>query len=112
MGWMVQRGSLLRRGVYGLLLAFGMLLAIAGPASAHALVSAVSPAPGVVLPAAPESVQLTFSEVVEPAQSQVIVLGPDRRLVRDIRLTRDGGNARRLVVSLPPALPRGSYSVT
>src|SRR5947209_19940399 len=92
----VRRGSLLRRGVCSALLACGILLVVAGPASAHAIVSTVSPAPGAVLPVAPTSVQLTFNEVVEPAQSQVVVLGPDRQPLRGVRITRDPGDAHRL----------------
>lgn len=93
------------------LLAIVLLLAGAGPASAHAGLVVSDPPAGAVLAGGPGSVGLRFTEVVEPGQSEIVVAGPDRRRLDGVRARRDPQDASRLVAALPAGLDRGTYTV-
>ncbi|WP_433531762.1 copper resistance CopC/CopD family protein [Micromonospora sp. CA-263727] len=54
-----------------------LLLAPAGPASAHAVLSSSSPAASAVVPNAPTEVVLTFSEPVRKVPDKIRVIAPD-----------------------------------
>ena len=59
-----------------LFVAFGALLAPAGPASAHAALVGSTPAPGSVIGSSPGEIVVTFSEAVTPVEGRVQVLDP------------------------------------
>ncbi len=90
----------------------GLAVALLAPATAHAhafLVRSIPP-PRTTLARAPERVELTFNETIEPAYSTVSVWDGAGRQVdrRDVALGVN--DAKRLVVSLP-ALAPGTYTV-
>jgi methionine-rich copper-binding protein CopC/putative copper export protein len=76
------------------------LLACALPviASAHALPVASHPASSQVLDAAPETVQITFSEHIDPAASQITVTGPSGATVSTAPAHTDAADTHTLVV--------------
>src|SRR6185503_10746389 len=57
-------------------------LAIAAPASAHAVLLRTSPAQNSVVASAPSDVVLTFSEPVSPVPGKVRLVGPDGERVQ------------------------------
>ena len=59
-----------------LFVAFGALLAPAGPASAHAALIGSTPAPGSIIGSSPTEIVVTFSEAVTPVAGRVQVLDP------------------------------------
>jgi copper transport protein len=100
---------------YASLVGFAILVFVgvgAGNVAAHAVLLRSTPPTGQTLGAAPNQVQLLFSEPIDPVFSRVHVL--------DARgLSIDSGDGRvdpdddhLLVVSLPPGLPNGVYSVS
>jgi copper transport protein len=88
------------------------VLVAASPASAHAQLQRTVPAATTVVDNAPREVRLTFSEIVEPAESLVLVRSPDGQAVSGTHTTRDPADARTLVTTLPSGLPVGTYSVS
>ncbi|MCU7722648.1 copper resistance protein CopC/CopD [Actinoplanes sp. KI2] len=59
-----------------LFVAFGALLAPAGPASAHAALIGSTPAPGSIIGSSPTEIVVTFSEAITPVAGRVQVLDP------------------------------------
>ncbi|MFJ8232680.1 copper resistance protein CopC [Streptomyces sp. NPDC094448] len=91
---------------------FGALLTAAGPAAAHAALTASNPKDGAVVATAPAEVSLTFSEHLAMGDDSIRVLGPsgqraDTGSVRD--LSADGRVVH--AVGLRPGLPDGTYTV-
>ena len=86
-------------------------LAVADPASAHAILSGSNPAPGAVLAKAPATVTLHFSEAVTTVPESLRVLGPDgsRADAGTVRVTGDGSD---IAVDLSRATKQGSYFVS
>jgi copper transport protein len=84
------------------------LAALPGTVLAHAILLRVDPPTGRSLPSAPSTVQLLFSEPIDPEFSRVRVLDDSGKQV-------DTGNSRAddtlLSVSLQPNLPNGVYTV-
>ena len=68
-------------------LLFGLVLAGASPASAHAALTGSDPQDGAVVATAPEEVTLTFSEQIAMGDDSIRVLDP----------TREAGRRRRPV---------------
>ncbi|MGK5681715.1 copper resistance CopC/CopD family protein [Actinoplanes sp. URMC 104] len=64
-----------------LLVALGVLVLPADPASAHAALLGATPAPGSVVGASPGEVVVTFSEAVTPVAGRVQVISPDGRRI-------------------------------
>lgn len=97
-----------RRFLGGTLIAFFLLVGIASPGHAHAVLLQREPEANIALAAAPAEVQLRFDEVVTPVLVRVIdasgnpVTGPDS--VSEIDTT--------VHIALPKSLPPGSYVVT
>ncbi len=96
----------MRRG----LLALGIMLLVAGEASAHAVMVKSSPARRAVLTTAPARAELTFNERVEPAYSTMSVWGAGDTRVDDGKIVVGPEDPRRLSVGLP-ALKKGAYTV-
>jgi copper transport protein len=91
-----------------LVLWIGWLL-LPAPASAHALMVSVDPAPGTVLTASPGLVRLTFSEPVTPFGRGIDVFAPDGRRVSGSSVARGSSLVSDLVS--PRDLPEGTYRV-
>ncbi|MFE6178111.1 copper resistance CopC/CopD family protein [Streptomyces sp. NPDC056464] len=93
-----------------LLAATGLLLAGAGPVSAHAALTGSDPQQGAVVDKAPTQVSLTFSEKVALSDNSVRVLDPKGKRI-------DQGDPANLsgttyAVKLHSGLPDGTYTVT
>ncbi|MER7889404.1 copper resistance protein CopC [Micromonospora sp. NPDC094482] len=86
-----------------------LLIAPAGPASAHAVLVSSSPAASAVLPSGPAEVVLTFSESVRKVPDKVRVIAPDGS-----RADRGEPTFGGTVVTIPvdPAGERGTYLVS
>ncbi|MFB8239663.1 FixH family protein [Kitasatospora purpeofusca] len=96
-------------GVLGAVLA--LLLAGAGPASAHAALQSTDPAQNAVLPAAPQAVTLTFSEAVSLSSDSVRVLDPAGRAVDAGSPAHADGKDNTARVGLGSGLANGTYTV-
>ncbi|MFF6802451.1 copper resistance protein CopC [Streptomyces sp. NPDC012616] len=88
----------------------GVLLAGAGPASAHAALTGSDPAQGVVVDKAPTQVTLTFSETVSMNDDSLRVLDPKGARVDDGKPSEVSGTT--YAVQLHSGLPDGTYTVT
>ncbi|MBT2415092.1 copper resistance protein CopC/CopD [Streptomyces sp. ISL-12] len=95
------------------LVLFLLSLLGAGPASAHAALTATDPADGTVLPRAPRHLTLTFSESVGLRDDSFRVLGPDGHRVRTGEAENADGRPDTVRVSLPgpDRLGKGTYTV-
>ncbi|SCL34603.1 copper transport protein [Micromonospora pallida] len=99
----------LAAGVGLLVVLVALLLAPAGPASAHAVLVSSNPAASAVVPSAPAEVVLTFSESVRQVPDKIRVIAPDGS-----RADRGGPSFEGGVVTVPvdPAGGRGTYLVS
>ncbi|MER6983378.1 copper resistance CopC family protein, partial [Streptomyces carpinensis] len=88
----------------------GMLLAGAGPASAHAALTGSDPQQGVVVDKAPTQVSLTFSEKVAMNDDSVRVLDPKGTRVDAGKPSNVSGTT--YAVRLHGGLPDGTYTVS
>ncbi|MEU1211090.1 copper resistance protein CopC [Streptomyces sp. NPDC005790] len=91
---------------------FGLVLAGASPASAHAALTGSDPQDGAVVATAPTDVTLTFSEQIAVGDDSIRVLDPDGKRA-DKGAPRDltSGGAVRYGVELLSGLPDGTYTV-
>ncbi|MFJ6443900.1 copper resistance CopC/CopD family protein [Streptomyces sp. NPDC091649] len=111
--------SPIRRSVAAALLAalvslvFGLLLAGAGPASAHAALTGSDPQDGAVVDTAPEEVTLSFSETIAVGDDSIRVLDPSGKRADTEAGPRDlsAGGTVRYGVALHSGLPDGTYTV-
>ncbi|WP_405005387.1 FixH family protein [Kitasatospora purpeofusca] len=107
--------GLLGRRITGLLGVLGAVLALllagAGPASAHAALQSTDPAQNAVLPAAPQAVTLTFSEAVSLSSDSVRVLDPAGRAVDSGSPAHADGKDNTARVGLGSGLANGTYTV-
>ncbi|MFE9813936.1 copper resistance CopC/CopD family protein [Streptomyces sp. NPDC005773] len=92
---------------------FGLLLAVAGPASAHAALTGSDPQDGAVVATAPKAVTLTFSEQVAMGEGSIRVLDPDGKRADTEDAPRDlhSGSTVKYGVTLHTGLPDGTYTV-
>lgn len=92
---------------------FGLLLAVAGPASAHAALTGSDPQDGAVVDTAPKAVTLTFSEQVAMGEGSIRVLDPAGKRADTEDAPRDlhSGSTVKYGVSLHTGLPDGTYTV-
>jgi len=70
-----------QRALLLFLVAFGAILAPAGPASAHAALIGSNPAPGSTIGDSPTEITITFSEHVSVVEGKVVVLAPDGKKI-------------------------------
>ena len=105
----VRRSESARRLLTLGVLTFGVLLALALPASAHADLLSSSPADGAVLAAEPQQVVLVFSEEVTAGLSSVRVTGPDGRRVDSAPVQDAQAESERITVALVPDPQPGTY---
>ncbi|WP_432149386.1 copper resistance CopC/CopD family protein [Streptomyces sp. bgisy029] len=94
-------------------LVFGLLLAGAGPASAHAALTGSDPRDGAVVATAPKEVTLTFSEAIAVGDGSIRVLDPSSKRVDTGAEPKDlsDGSTVRYGVELHSGLPEGTYTV-
>ncbi|OKI22669.1 FixH family protein [Streptomyces sp. CB03911] len=97
-------------GILGALLA--LMVAGAGPASAHAALQSTDPAQNSVLATAPGFVTLTFSESVSLSGDSVRVLDPAGRPVDTGNPGHADGRENTARVGLNSGLANGTYTVT
>ncbi|MEU2248243.1 copper resistance protein CopC [Streptomyces sp. NPDC019224] len=92
---------------------FGLLLAVAAPASAHAALTGSDPQDGAVVATAPEEVTLTFSEQVALGADSIRVLDPSGKRADTKAAPRDlhSGATVKYGVALRDGLPDGTYTV-
>ncbi|AUY50579.1 FixH family protein [Streptomyces sp. CB01881] len=96
-------------GLLGAVLA--LMLAGAGPASAHATLQSTDPAQNSVVAAAPQTVTLTFSEAVSLSGDSVRVLDPAGRAVDTGNPAHADGRDNTARVGLNSGLANGTYTV-
>ncbi|MFE5957368.1 copper resistance CopC/CopD family protein [Streptomyces rubiginosohelvolus] len=94
-------------------LVFGLLLAGAGPASAHAALTGSDPADGAVVDIAPKEVTLSFSEAIAVGDDSIRVLDPSGKRADTEAEPEDlsEGSTVRYGVALHSGLPDGTYTV-
>ncbi|MEV0912863.1 copper resistance protein CopC [Streptomyces sp. NPDC049967] len=92
---------------------FGLLLAVAGPASAHAALTGSDPQDGAVVATAPKQVTLTFSEQVAVGKGSIRILDPNgkRADTEAAPLDLHSGSTVKYGVALHTGLPDGTYTV-
>ncbi|MEV3967137.1 copper resistance protein CopC [Streptomyces sp. NPDC050698] len=88
-----------------------LLLAGAGPASAHAALRGTDPDDGSVVRQTPRHVTLTFTESVGLLDDSFRVFGPDQRRVHTGEATHADGRSDTARVGLPRGLAQGTYTV-
>lgn len=87
------------------------VLALAGPASGHALLRFADPADGANLDAPPATIALTFTEPLEPALSEIVVEDEEGRAVHRGRAELATNEPTVLSIGLED-LEEGVYTVT
>lgn len=94
-------------------LVFGLLLAGAGPASAHAALTGSDPADGAVVDTAPKEVTLSFSEAIAVGDDSIRVLDPSGKRADTEAEPKDlsEGSTVRYGVALHSGVPDGTYTV-
>ncbi|WP_329488943.1 FixH family protein [Kitasatospora sp. NBC_01246] len=104
-----------RRRIVGLLGLLGAVLALllagAGPASAHATLQSTDPAQNSVVATAPQAVTLTFSESVSLSGDSVRVLDPAGKAVDGGNPAHADGKDNTARVGLNSGLANGTYTV-
>ena len=103
----IRRGRAL---LASLAVAFGIVLAVAGPASAHATLESTTPAENSVVANAPSQVTLTFDEGVGISADSVRVFDPNGARVDDGTTTATS-NPATIEISLRSGLGNGTYTV-
>lgn len=99
------------RSVLTLVFASAILLSLVPiGASAHANLDTSDPAPNAIVPEAPASVTMTFTEPLERTYSKAELYDQDGNLV-DGTSIEAGDNDSAMVLELPPDLPNGTYTV-
>jgi len=91
-------------------LVVALVMGLASPAGAHALLLRTDPSPQTTVKAAPRVVRLDFSEQVEVAFGAVRVFDVDGRRVDSGHVSRTGGD-REVDVAVP-GIKDGTYTVT
>jgi copper transport protein len=86
-----------------------LLLAPAGPASAHAVLKSTTPPANAILTTAPSEVVLTFSEPVRQVPDKIRVIAPDGSRADTGEPTFSGAV---VTIAVDPAKPNGTYLVT
>ncbi len=78
---------------------------------AHAKVISTDPAPRSTLSRPPESINILFNQLFEPAYSSITVKRADGSVLTTEKAIVDPSNQKRLVLLLP-VLPAGQYTVS
>ncbi|MDR3661073.1 MAG: copper resistance protein CopC, partial [Mycobacterium sp.] len=94
----------------GVLLALALPTLTAAPAYAHAVLVSSDPIDGAALPAGPDHVTLTFDEPVRMIPGAVQVISESGSKIDRGARQHSGGTT--IELTLPPQLPRGTYTAT
>lgn len=86
-------------------------LLLAGPAMAHAHLEAATPAANAAVSASPSSLELTFSEGLNLAFSNVEITDAKGVAVATDKAALSGGEGTVLTIPIHSALPPGAYTV-
>ncbi len=84
---------------------------MAQPAFAHAHLEAQVPAAGATVSAAPQAIELKFSEGVEPKFSGIVLTGAKHAPVKLGAPKVDSKDNARLIIPVDGLMPAGSYRV-
>jgi copper transport protein len=103
---------ILRRLLLAALATSVLLVALAGPASAHAILRATNPADGEVLDEVPDTVSLEFNEPVSTSAGGVRVFNAQGARVDAGDAETPTDSLESVEVSLRPDLPDGTYIVS
>jgi copper transport protein len=101
----------LTRWLIGTVTATILLVATAGPASAHAQLESTQPNQSSVVLTSPRQVVLHFGEPVEIDFGSIRVIGPDGKRVDNGGTHHPPGDSHSVAISLPAHLPDGTYVV-
>ncbi len=107
-----QRGPVHGRWRWPLLALLGLAMLLMAPngADAHAFITESSPEANAVVPEAPASVEMTFSEPLEWSYSKAELYDQTGNAVANTSVHR-GASDYDMVLELPSDLPDGTYSV-
>jgi methionine-rich copper-binding protein CopC len=114
---LIARGIAMNRSYQSwplaLIVAFALMFAGVGSASAHAEFQSSEPAADSTVAAAPERVTIVFTEEVEPSGNSITVTGASGALVSDgeVVLEQSDPNRATISVALKSNLPGGVYTV-
>lgn len=91
---------------------FGLIVAVALPASAHAVLEHSTPAADAVVKTEPADVVLTYDETVVTASDALQVYDDKLQPVKAGPTTHPNGTGDTIETALPPGLTDGTYTVT
>jgi copper transport protein len=103
-------GASVRGAVMVLLCIVAHLALPANPVAAHAFLESSDPTPSAVLPTAPQSVTLTFTEPLESSYSRAELFDATGAQVPGAT-SSIGPEPRSMIVQIPPGLSNGTYSL-
>ncbi|GIH06987.1 transport integral membrane protein [Rhizocola hellebori] len=86
-----------------------LVLGVASPAQAHAVLTKSNPVANSVVQEAPKQVVLTFSESITPVNEKIRVIGPDGKRADNGKITVEGGVLR---IGMADNPARGTYLVS
>src|ERR687897_150633 len=86
------------------------LLLPASPTAAHAFLESSDPAANAILPTAPQTVRLTFTEPLESSYSRAELFDATGAQVPGAT-SSIGPQPRTMIVQIPPGLSNGTYSL-
>jgi putative copper export protein/methionine-rich copper-binding protein CopC len=88
-----------------------LLLAVPADAVAHVRLESSVPARDEVLTTSPARLQLRFTAQIEQRYTQLVLVGPDQRLVPLGTITFVAGSDREFYAEVPPLAASGAYTV-
>src|SRR3954471_24448159 len=103
-------GATMRGGVLMMLCIMTQLALTASPVAAHAFLESSDPAANAVLPAAPQSITMTFTEALETSYSRAELFDENGNQVPGATSTI-GPPPRSMTVKIPSGLGNGTYSL-
>src|SRR5215210_8935556 len=103
-------GASVRVVIMMVLCVMAQLALPASPVSAHAFLESSDPAANAVLPTAPQSVTLTFTEPLERSYSRAELFDATGAQIPGAT-SRIGPEPRSMIVQIPPGLSNGTYSL-
>jgi copper transport protein len=106
----LQVGTSVRAAALVLLCIVAQLALPASPAAAHAFLKSSVPAANAVLPTAPQSVTLTFTEPLESSYSRAELFDATGAQIPGAT-SSIGPEPRSMIVQIPPGLSNGTYSL-
>src|SRR5918995_4839782 len=103
-------GASVRVAIMMMLCIVAQLALPARPVAAHAFLESSDPAANAVLPTAPQSITLTFTEPLETSYSRAELFDATGAQVPGTT-SSIGPEPRSMIVQIPPGLSNGTYSL-